>query len=51
MMRRRSKRSSSTPEMGPAITAGMAREIITALTTSPDPVVSIARLKTATLLK
>ena len=36
---------------GPASAAGIARESITALTTRPEPVVSIARLKTATLLK
>ena len=51
MMRLRSKRSRSTPASGPAITAGTARESITRLTTSPDPVVSSARPNTATLLK
>jgi len=49
--RRRSRRSSSTPAMGPAATAGMARESITPLTTSPDPPACITRLSTATLLK
>lgn len=47
----RSKRSSVTPASGPASIAGMARESITPLTTSPLRVVATARLKTATLLK
>ena len=51
MMRLRSKRSSTTPAMGPAITAGMARASITPLTTSPEPEVSMTRLNTAMLLK
>ena len=51
MMRLRSKRSSTTPASGPASMAGMARESMTPLTTSPECVVASARLKTAMLLK
>ena len=47
----RFRRSSSTPAMGPASTAGMARESMTPLTTKPDFVVASARLNTAMLLK
>ena len=51
MTRLRSRRSSSTPAMGPASTAGMARESMMPLTTSPDPLLASARLNTAMLLK
>ncbi len=47
----RSRRSSTTPAMGPASTAGMARDSITPETTSPDPDFSITSAKTAMLLK
>ena len=45
------QRSSRTPAMGPAITAGIARESMIPVTTSPERVFASARLKTATLLK
>ena len=51
MMFRRSQRSSSTPATGPATTAGMARDSITPVTTSPEPDFSITSAKTAMLLK
>ncbi len=51
MMRLRSRRSSITPAMGPAITAGMARESMMPVTTRPERVLASARLKTAMLLK
>ena len=47
----RSRRSSTTPASGPAITAGIARASITPVTTIPDRVLASARLNTATLLK
>jgi hypothetical protein len=47
----RFSRSSTTPATGPISTAGMARDSITPLTTSPDLVCATARLKTAMLLK
>jgi hypothetical protein len=51
MMRLRSRRSSMTPANGPASTAGIARAIITPLTTRPECVCATARLNTAILLK
>jgi hypothetical protein len=47
----RSSRSSRTLASGPAITAGIARESMIPLTTMPEPVVSMAKANTATLLK
>jgi hypothetical protein len=49
--RLRLMRSSTTPAMGPASTAGIARASITPLTTSPERVFAKARLNTAMLLK
>ncbi len=51
MMCLRLKRSSTTPASGPMSMAGMARDSMTPLTTSPDRVVATARLNTAMLLK
>ena len=51
MMRLRSHRSSSTPAIGPAMTAGIARAIRISATTRPEPVFASARLNTAMLLK
>ncbi len=51
MIRLRFSRSSTTPAMGPARTAGSAREIMIQLMTRPDRVDSSARLNTAMLLK
>ncbi len=48
---RRSKRSKTTPEMGPATMAGTMRAIMTPPTARPEPVRCRARLNTATLLK
>jgi hypothetical protein len=47
----RLSRSSTTPAIGPASTAGMARESMMPLTTRPDLVMASARLNTAMLLK
>ncbi len=51
IIRLRSKRSSRMPASGPIITAGIARESITPVTTMPGSPCSMARLNTATLLK
>ncbi len=51
MIRRRSNRSSQTPASGPIRTAGIARDSMTPATTPPLWVISIARLRTAMLLK
>jgi hypothetical protein len=51
MTRRRSARSRSTPARGPAASMATARESMMPLTTSPDFVFAMARLKTAMLLK
>jgi hypothetical protein len=50
MIRFRSMRSRSTPAMGPASTAQIAREINMPATTRPEPVFARASANTATLL-
>ena len=51
IMRFRSMRSRSTPAIGPASTAQMAREMRMPATTNPEPVFARASANTATLLK